>query len=283
MKQDAENEGTLTRYLLGELDAEARSRTEERLLTDDQFYDELLASEDELVDRYLSDLLSAPERVRFADFFLSTPERQQKLRFARAFKQYVSLAAIGDSATETTGERARPADDVSHHPSWRESLSSLLHGPRAAWGLALAATLLVLVCGGFWWLMNSPHDGASDVASDSVQTQNVFAVTLTPGLTRDTVEMKRVEIPAHAATVRLRLETVGERDAYRAVLQSFDGNELRSQDRLKAEAASAGRIVNFDLPARLFKSSDYQVKLTSSTNGGDSEDVARYVFRVVVK
>lgn len=46
--------------------------------------------EDEMVDEYLSGRLVTEERAAFEQHFLSTPERQEKLRFGRAFNRYLS-------------------------------------------------------------------------------------------------------------------------------------------------------------------------------------------------
>src|SRR5205085_1500980 len=87
-------------YLLGRLAAESLSeRVEERMLTDSDYYEELLACEDDLIDEYLSGALPAEERADFESHFLSTPERVRKLRFARALHRYVA-----DAADETERE-----------------------------------------------------------------------------------------------------------------------------------------------------------------------------------
>lgn len=88
MTLEGKDEELLRKYLLGELSEPDQQAFEERLLTDDELYDLLLAEEDELVDDYLGGLLSERERERFDSYFLSTPERQRKLSFGEAWKRY---------------------------------------------------------------------------------------------------------------------------------------------------------------------------------------------------
>lgn len=115
MTRPGEDHKLLRRYLLGELLEEGqRRRVEERLLTDDGFYEEVLIAEDELVEEYVSGLLDAGEKERFETHFLSTPERRHKLQFARAFDRYASRAGGGEPEVEATA--ARPG------PNWRHTL-----------------------------------------------------------------------------------------------------------------------------------------------------------------
>src|ERR1700682_2490180 len=92
VKLDHNEQETIRLYLLGQAPLEDSSKVEERLLTDGEFYQELLIVEEELIDRYLSGELSESERESFEPHFLLPPERQQKLRFARSLKKYVSFA-----------------------------------------------------------------------------------------------------------------------------------------------------------------------------------------------
>ena len=92
MKSDIKELEAIRQYLLGQLPTEESSQIEERLFTDGAFYEELLIAEDELVDDYLAGELSGSDRERCETHFLLTPERQQKIRFALAFKEYVGAA-----------------------------------------------------------------------------------------------------------------------------------------------------------------------------------------------
>ena len=83
------------RYLLKQLSGEEQSALEERLLTedepssDDDLFTEVEIVEDELINEYLAHELSQDERKRFEEHFLTTPEREAKLRTAQAMKRYL--------------------------------------------------------------------------------------------------------------------------------------------------------------------------------------------------
>src|SRR5205085_3167814 len=137
MNQHLEDQRFLKSYLLGELSKEDdRRHLEERLLTDEAFFEELLITEDELIDDYLKNALTDEEKRRFEDFFLLTSERQQKLRFVKALKKYVS-----EETEEVPGIVLKPSPE---RPSWiRAFFASPLR--------AVAAVLILAALGtGFW-------------------------------------------------------------------------------------------------------------------------------------
>ncbi|HKP37845.1 MAG TPA: CHAT domain-containing protein [Pyrinomonadaceae bacterium] len=80
----------LRQFLLGQLADNARDEFEKELMANDELYQELLIVEDEIVDKYLGERMSATDRAAFEKHFLVTPERHEQLRFGRAFKRYVS-------------------------------------------------------------------------------------------------------------------------------------------------------------------------------------------------
>ncbi len=90
MNRSPNNEDRLVQYLLGLMPEEEMIELEEAYLLNDDLNEELQAMERELIDRYLEGSLSDTERIRFESFFLSSPGRTEKLRFARALKAYGS-------------------------------------------------------------------------------------------------------------------------------------------------------------------------------------------------
>ena len=133
MTEKVESDISMKRYLLGELTEPEQQGLEERLMTSNEFFEELLIAEDELVDEYLQGTLSPREQEKFNDHFLCTPERQNKLRFARSLRRYVS----------THAERPQKA--------WAWPISfSFLRASYAIRGWSMATALLMVVLGGSW-------------------------------------------------------------------------------------------------------------------------------------
>jgi tetratricopeptide (TPR) repeat protein len=90
MNQTINEEEAIKQYLLGQLSEEEQTPLEERLLTDDDFFERLNMAEDELIDEYLADRLGPDDRQEFNGHFMIAPERQQKLRFSKALRKYVA-------------------------------------------------------------------------------------------------------------------------------------------------------------------------------------------------
>ncbi|HEX8087738.1 MAG TPA: CHAT domain-containing protein, partial [Blastocatellia bacterium] len=95
MNRSLKNEDRLAQYLLGLMPEEEMIELEEAYLLNDDLNEELQAAERDLMDRYLEGSLSGRERNRFENFFLSSPGRVERLRFARALKAYGSRAGQG--------------------------------------------------------------------------------------------------------------------------------------------------------------------------------------------
>src|SRR4051812_18790592 len=129
MMSQTNSHNEIRQYLLGSLSEEARERVEVRLLTEEELYAELLAWEDELIDQYVNEGLSAEEREQFEAHFLCDPERQRKIRFARTLQKYIDRQSktSADSTVENTS------------PGFGEKLRAFWSSQ--SWGLRTAAAL----------------------------------------------------------------------------------------------------------------------------------------------
>src|SRR6266851_7591632 len=107
MLSHSNEQATIRWYLLGQLSGEAREQFEQLLLTQDEVFAQLLAVEDELIDEYLAGSLEPDEAEMFAKHFLNSPERQQKLRFAKAFKKYAAAHATEEFQPQPTKTSSR--------------------------------------------------------------------------------------------------------------------------------------------------------------------------------
>lgn len=141
MKANQQEEGRLREYLLGDLSEDAKERLEKRLMTDDEDFQELLIEEDELVDDYVRDRLSAHDRLQFENHFLCTPERRGKLRFSATLREY--LRAYWKTRSRH-GDFSKTGRRLSSLWDW---LLKLIPHPTPAWGAASAAVVLVVATG----------------------------------------------------------------------------------------------------------------------------------------
>lgn len=270
MEQYIEEQNLIQRYLLGELDSETQQRLEERLLTDNEFFEELLVAEDELIDRYLSSSLLPRDKEKFEGYFLSTPERRQKMSFAKTLRKYI--VAKGEEPT------ASISIDNSSTSRKRFLLPHFgIRNPLA--GLSVAATLLLIVVGVGWLIMREQR---SEGPSGQRDSGHVLSVTLIAGAIRSDGEVNRVTIPANTNIVEFRLELPSdEYKNYRATIQTDNGSEIFSSDQLKAEKSGSERVIVVPTSAKTLRAGDYQLKLSGLAADGKLEDVAGYYFRVL--
>ena len=103
--QEIEDERLIRQYLLGELSEEGQAKVQDRLLCDRQFFDRLVAEENELMDDYLRGALTRQSEEKFESYFLASPERRQKLRFAKALKKRISEEALSKPRMEENPRR----------------------------------------------------------------------------------------------------------------------------------------------------------------------------------
>jgi hypothetical protein len=278
VKFDHTEQEIIRQYLLGQAPLEDSSQVEERLLTDGEFYQELLIVEDELIDRYLSGELSEPERQSYQTHFLLPPERQQKLRFARSLKKYVSSLGTAQPHEDIATDKSAGAAEVAEPPPKKRPVFSFLPFGNPIVSYALAAAILLIVGGASWvvfknWGTPAPREPG-----------RVLAVMLTPGLTRDEGEgIKRIPIPPGTDTVQLQLQIAGadQYQSYRALLQTTEGVEKLEANDLKATTTGTSVVISLQLAAGVLTRDDYYVKLSGLTPRGEYEDVGRYSFRVV--
>ena len=316
-----DNDSMIKQYLLGELTEEGQQQIEERLLRDGDYFEHLQLCEDELVDEYVRGGLPPDEQRRFDNHFLSTPERHEKLRFARALRRYVSAAVEAEPAT--TAQRTR-----------LQFLSASLRGRHPVMAYSLAAALL-LVLGGTvifrnWQLQNQlaqirsqqsaglrserelqrqlqeqragtmelvkelqhekdqramlERNVSPSIPSNQDRLAPIISLVLTPGLLRGEETTKKALVPSGATLIRLELHfPANDYKSWRATLHNAEGAELSRQSLLKARSTGGGGIVVMDLPAEAIPGGDYYVKLSGTAGSVEFEDIGTYYFRVTKK
>jgi len=237
-------------YLLGRIPEEEDAEVGARLLTDHQFYEELSIVEDELIDRYLGGTLSDSDRESFESHFVSSYERQQKVRFARALRKKISV-------TET---------------------ARLVSPPRSSFfpfriSYAVAAATVLIIVGGSLLLLYRRSLSPSG---------RVLAIELTPApATRDVSDVKQFSITPDIGSVHLQLDLAeNEYQSYEAVLRDSSLRSMHTAKNLKPQIVNNFAVVIVDLNADLLSPGDYRIQLSGTTPDGRSESVATYSFTV---
>lgn len=275
MKLNIQPRENIREYLLGRCTPEDAAHVEDRLLTDGEFYQELLILEDELFDQYLAGQLTDSERESFDKYFLATSERGEKLRFSRNLKKYVSRA-VADRTERAFDIALAPNPDAAVSPrnflrkrflSWSNPLLATSLATATVFAFAFTIVLIVrnLNAG-----PNSPG--------------GVLAVELAPGLTRGDEGIKKIPLTPVTTTLVLQLRIPNKLpyQTYRAILQNSGGREISHQDNLRRDPTANDRIT-CPVPANLLTPGDYNLKLSGLNMQSEYEDVARYSFGVSSK
>jgi len=129
-------------YLLGEIAEQDPNLIEARLLTDPQYFNQLVRVEEELTDQYVRRELSQHEREMFEGHFMNAPERREDVAFARALHRYVSSEAIVRPVA--SGPRVWTAFLTDRSPRWLVTRNA-----------SLAFTAVLLTVAVAWLLMET--------------------------------------------------------------------------------------------------------------------------------
>lgn len=240
----------IRRYLLGQLSDGAREEFEQKLLVDEELFEELLVVEDELNDDYLMGELPRDERVQFEQHFLTAPERQEKLRFARALSRYVTVS----------NQRER-------------TFGNVLPVPKSSWTMlirvAAAFAVVILIAGTVVFLRrsSSPETFATLnlTISQSTRAQGAQAPKVTLPLGRDALKIA-LRLPEQSPTAT----------RYRVELES-DAGQKKSLEAI----AQDGQSIIVVISAGELKRGSYSLKVfTVRGNGGEQRINGSYLFTV---
>lgn len=140
MGANISNEELIVRYLLGELPEDEMAEIEDRAFRDKQYLQEILAVESDLIDEYVQGGLSNSRRQMFANRFLASAERRQKVEFAKALASVLSETIV-------TEKKSQPA--IAQVSLW-SSFAALFRGFSPAVRFSFATAALLIVIGGIW-------------------------------------------------------------------------------------------------------------------------------------
>jgi hypothetical protein len=292
MELDANSELLIRRFLLSSLSEEEREQIETRLMTDDQFFQQINLVEDELIEEYLDGELPDADRSRFENTFLCAPERQHKLRFTKALRAH---------AANALKEKTPRIDPSRRH--WYEGFLDLFDISRPVLAYSLAAALLMLVGGGALMIVQTgglkgqisglqaryekEHERADQIASllrdqeqrAAAQSGMMSEFTLSPGAQRSAEPTKSLEMPKGALLVPVKLDLAENwKETYKAVLLSSGDREILTRSNLKAAVSDREITISFVVPATDLPSGNYLIRLYGS---GENEVRETYSFRVV--
>lgn len=188
MNWELEEENKIRRYLLRDLPPESAQQVEEDLLGNDEYAEQLVMIEDELIDDYARGLLPELERDLFEQNFLITQVRRKKLMIAQAAVKYaealgtanVDQPALSNVLAElpNTPSVTQPDKTLQNARPGREWWQTLF---APAWKIAVYVVLALGIGLGIWQMNSSESDVAvaTKVMSQAYHTQRPLETRIT--------------------------------------------------------------------------------------------------------
>jgi len=278
--KDIEREQYLIRqYLLGGLDDDERDQLEQRVITNPDYKEEALITEEELLEEFVTGALSAAEAESFTKMYTSSPGQWRKVKIAQALNTYAL-------------KHAPVAQPVSSQKSWAKSLRELFSTKNRFRQFSLAALIMMLAVGGavlVYWLISHERRGNYEALlklnrpdTETLQPDSsVVSVSLPPLVFRGTSESRNVIITKETSTVQLRLpEPSGGTHLFRATLKDNKAVEVFTLDDLRARRVDQHAMLVLQIPARMLTPQDYQLEISEKNPDGSYEIPATYPLHV---
>jgi hypothetical protein len=166
---------SISRYLLGQLSPQERTWLEQEYFSNDDFFEEMLATESELTEAWLNAELPPQSRMDFEARFLRTPDGRQRLRNAATVQEILQQAAERQMA-DSPEKQVADSSEKQHLdlkrivPQFSNGLSSLLSLPVIPHGVV--ALLLLGVAGNTFFL----HSLRNQFRQSQQQMQSLSSV-----------------------------------------------------------------------------------------------------------
>ena len=277
--KDIEHERLLIRqYLLGELDEHDQEQLEQRVITNPDYKEEVLITEEELLEEFVNGTLSLREHESFTRMYSSSPARRRKVKIAQALNKYASEHA--------------PVVQPMAQKSWAKSLFELFSTKNRFHQLSLATLILVLVAGGSllaYWLITHQRSANYDAllrlnqfGSELLKPDSsVVAVRLPALLFRGTGEPRNISITKQTRTVQLWLpDPSGGAYSFRAILKRNDGSEVFTLEDLRARQVDQHSSLVLQIPAEMLTPQAYQLEIFEKRADGTYDSPSTYPLNV---
>lgn len=146
----AKTDDLATRFLLGELSEEQRQEVEQKFLSDNEFFEQVLAAEDALGDQFLLGRLSEAEHARAKSLFESSHGQQQTLESSKELLTLVRQASLKSYSSAI--KPATPLDEsndlrAKELATTKSRIASEVPGPAILQDRSWSGRRLILIAG----------------------------------------------------------------------------------------------------------------------------------------
>jgi hypothetical protein len=275
MKQEILTEALLRQFLLGKVDDEEHVRIESLVLTDSDVRERVLAAEQDLIEDYLEDSLTATDKQLFLERYAQTSEQQRKLRITKSIKDWaLRESAASQMVPEKTSGCARLREQLRFKP---------------AFVIPIVVTAMIIIVVVASWLSGRREQQALEQELAQLNTPaslrevlpNMSAVNLSPVAVRSGEKETELKKTAQVQTFELRVPWTQEEhySAYRAEIRRVDNSERFSIPNLQADPDRSSTI-RLRLPSRLLHRGHYKLRLNGIKLDGSVGSTQDYTFAV---
>jgi hypothetical protein len=286
---------TIRRFLLGCLSASEQPAFERRLFSEDGLDSRVRLAELDLADDYAYRRLSEAERALFEEKFLVSADRLRQVEVSSVLRERFASTPV---LKKTFVQRLRTLPAFTQ-PVWRYAfaVAILLGLIGTTWLVIREPRFVQQIVSKIRPRRSTPRSAPREAGHPTNTSSPEHVITPSPMPAHDQTSSSSVSIaPVFAAASNNNVPSVtlpkGDQDlvrvqlavkldpgvSYRAELWSADGQSIFSAESLRV-VDNGGAQIDFDVPARLLRTGDYQVRL-SRDNAGTKENVGSFYFRV---
>jgi len=277
MKESERKRQLIRQYLLGELDENDQEQLEQRVITNPDYKEEVLITEEELLEEFVNGTLSLRELESFNKMYSSSPAHKRKVKIAQALNRYASehSPVVQPMAQK---RRARLLIDLF-------STKNRFHQ------LSLAALIAIVIGGSIlaYWLISHQRNPNYDAlvklnqfGSELLQPDSSLVPVALPALLfRGAGEPKNISITKQTRTVQLWLpDPSGGAYSFRAILKRNDGSEVFTLEDLRARQIDQHWVLVLQIPAEMLTPQSYQLEIYEKRADGTFESPSTYPLNV---
>jgi hypothetical protein len=174
------DETVLRQYVLGTATPEQAAAIEDEYFERGESLERVAAVEDDLIDDYLSNALSAPERAAFEGHYLSTPVHRTRVAVARSLR-----TAAAQHASRSGEGRSR---------TWSDLFSLFTGWSPVGQAVLVAATVILAVA--LAWVLRSRQPAPGIIATREPQPVSPAVGAPPPAATRPEAPQPAQQPPA---------------------------------------------------------------------------------------
>jgi hypothetical protein len=276
-----ESEKKIRQYLLVNLPETESEEIDLRVISDENFADELTHAEDNLMEDFLDEELSEAEIKLFHENFLISEERIERLKQISLLRIYAQNETK-ESAIET---------EIAESEGFFDKLSKVFALTQRP-GLAVLTVLLVILSGFIVWKVafNKPETEIARLEKEAIELnkqdlsnldefKDLANLSIFPGKTRSGDEENNLKVEKSTENILLRLALPSDLSDTNDFNLKITGNqnETISLKEIRVYDNKNGKEIRLLIPKSALKKGEYQIEVVPENN---DKYPLNYTFKV---